>query len=114
MKKKMIMNLQLFAEKLTLEQIQEQMLTMQEQITTLTNENSTLKTTVSDKEKREKELEEHNQKLFLRVTSKVEPQVQEESEDEKIIKEHIGEKTYNSLSKRDIENFKIIMNGEDE
>ena len=90
--------------------MQEQMLKMQEQLTTLTNENSTLKTTVSDKEKREKELEEHNQKLFLRVTSKVEPQVQEENEDENIMKEYVGEEVYNYLNKRDIENLKIIMN----
>ena len=99
---------------MTLEEMQEQMLKMQEQLTTLTNENSTLKITVSDKEKREKELEEHNQKLFLRVTSKVEPTEPTEDEDEKLIKEQLGEDVYNCLNKRDIENFKIIMNGEDE
>ena len=75
-----------------------------------------VETELANKTKREKELEEHNQKLFLRVTSKVDAtdKTKEEDEDVEIMKKHIGEDVYKNLNKKDIENLKIIMNGEDE
>lgn len=82
---------------MTLEEMQEQMLNLQEQFNTMKAENETLKNTLTEKEQREKELMEHNQKLFLRVTSKKE----EETEEKDDIPFCIDKDTYNLLSDRE-------------
>lgn len=95
---------------MTLEEMQEQMLQMQEQLATLKSENENLQNTVNEKAKREQELMEHNQKLFLRVTSKKEEQ---ESNDEEI-PFCIDKDTFEKLSEREIKELKeLIEEGEE-
>lgn len=67
---------------------------------------------VQKKTQREKELEEHNQKLFLRITSKTE--TKKEDVEEKEIKEYVGDKIYNILGKKEKELLDTIIKGEDE
>lgn len=95
---------------MTLEEMQEQMLNLQEQFNTIKAENETLKTTLSEKEQREKELMEHNQKLFLRVTSKKE----EETEEKEEIPFCIDEDTYNKLSDRQRKELLELIEEDDE
>lgn len=92
---------------------QEEFLEMKETIKTITETNRQLQNNIDEKIKREKELEEHNQKLFLRITKPVEEE-QKDDEEETIIKEHLGDKVFDLLSNKDKENLKIIMNGDDE
>lgn len=95
---------------MTLEEMQEQMLNLQEQFDTIKAENETLKNTLTEKEQREKELMEHNQKLFLRVTSKKE----EETEETEEIPFCIDKDTYDKLSDREIKELKeLIEEGEE-
>lgn len=81
-----------------MEELQEQIIKMQEQIETFKTENEALKNKLTEKEEREKELMEHNQKLFLRVTSKKEEETEETKEE---IPFCIDEKTYDLLSDRE-------------
>lgn len=90
---------------MTLEEMQNQMLQMQEQLETLKGENENLKNTVNEKTKREQELLEHNQKLFLRVTSKKE----EETEETEEIPFCIDEDTYKLLSDREIKELNELI-----
>jgi len=82
---------------MTLEELQEQIIKMQEELQTYKTENETLKNKLSEKEEREKELMEHNQKLFLRVTSKKE----EETEEKEEIPFCIDKEIYDLLSDRE-------------
>lgn len=93
---------------MTLEELQNQMLQMQEQLETLKGENENLKNTVNEKTKREQELLEHNQKLFLRVTSKKE----EETEETEEIPFCIDEDTYKLLSDREIKELNELIEEE--
>lgn len=93
---------------MTLEEMQEQMLNLQEQFNTMKAENETLKNTLTEKEQREKELMEHNQKLFLRVTSKKE----EETEETEEIPFCIDEDTYKLLSDREIKELNDLLEEE--
>lgn len=81
-----------------MEELQEQIIKLQEQLETFKTENEILKNKLIEKEEREKELMEHNQKLFFRVTSKKEEETEETKEDIPIC---IDEKTYNLLSDRE-------------
>ena len=83
---------------MSMEELQEQIIKMQEQLEEFKTENETLKNKLTEKEEREKELMEHNQKLFLRVTSKKEEETEETKEE---IPFCIDEKTYNLLSDRE-------------
>lgn len=98
---------------MTSEEMQQAILDLQENQKTITTENETLKKQLEEKQKREKELEEHNQKLFLKITNKVDT-TEEKKEDDELIKEHLGEKVYNSLSNKDLERITEILNGEDD
>ena len=82
---------------MTLEEMQEQIIKMQEELQTYKTENETLKNKLTEKEEREKELMEHNQKLFLRVTSKKE----EETEEKEEIPFCIDKEIYDLLSDRE-------------
>ena len=93
---------------MTLEEMQEQMLQMQEQLATLKSENENLQNSLAEKEQREKELMEHNQKLFLRVTSKKE----EETEEKDDIPFCIDENTYKLLSDREIKELNDLLEEE--
>jgi uncharacterized membrane protein YcgQ (UPF0703/DUF1980 family) len=96
---------------MTLEELQAKVLEMEETQKTIQSENETLKKQVEDKIKREKELEEHNQRLWLKITSKVEDKPTETEDKE--VKEYIGEKVYNELSDKDKEKLSIILKGDD-
>lgn len=93
---------------MTLEEMQEQMLNLQEQFNTIKAENETLKNSLAEKEQREKELMEHNQKLFLRVTSKKE----EETEEKDDIPFCIDEDTYKLLSDKEIKELNDLLEEE--
>ena len=93
---------------MTLEEMQEQMLQMQEQLATLKSENENLQNSLAEKEQREKELMEHNQKLFLRVTSKKEEELEETEE----IPFCIDKDTYEKLSDREIKELKELIEEE--
>lgn len=95
---------------MTLEEMQEQMLNLQEQFNTLKAENETLKNTLTEKEQREKELMEHNQKLFLRVTSKKEDETEEKDD----IPFCIDKGTYNLLSDREIKELNELIEEDNE
>jgi len=83
---------------MSLEELQNELIELKEQLETFKTENDTLKNNLTEKEQREKELMEHNQKLFLRVTSKKE---EEETEEKEEIPFCLDEKTYNLLSDRE-------------
>lgn len=95
---------------MTLEEMQEQMLNLQEQFDTIKAENETLKNSLTEKEQREKELMEHNQKLFLRVTSKKEDETEETEE----IPFCIDKDTYNLLSDREIKELNELIEEDNE
>lgn len=66
---------------------------------------------LNNKTKREKELEEHNQKLFLKITT---PQEEKEDKEEQEYIDFVGEDFYNSLSNKEKEKLKVILEGDDE
>ena len=84
---------------MSLEELQNELIELKEQLETFKTENETLKNKLAEKEEREKELMEHNQKLFLRVTSKKEEETEEEE-----IPFCIDKETYNLLSDREKKN----------
>lgn len=63
---------------MTIEELQSQLLELKEQHKAIIEENNTLKTTVEQSTKRISDLQEHNQKLFLKVTN---PQIEKEKEE---------------------------------
>lgn len=94
---------------MTLEELQEQVIKMQEDMQTLKSENETLKSENEKAIQRQKELEEHNQKLFLRVTNKVE----EIEENEIDIPKFLDKDTYDLLDKFDIETLNNLLEGDE-
>lgn len=56
---------------MNIEELQEELLQVKEQLKVLTQENENYINQVNDKDNRIKELEEYNQKLFLRATSSI-------------------------------------------
>lgn len=82
---------------MSLEELQNELIELKEQLETFKTENETLKNKLTEKEQRVKELTEHNQKLFLRVTSKKE----EETEEEEEIPFCIDKDIYDLLSDRE-------------
>ena len=56
---------------MSIEELQEELLQVKEQLKVLTQENENYINQVNDKDNRIKELEEYNQKLFLRATSSI-------------------------------------------
>lgn len=79
-------------------ELQNSVLAMQEQIKTLTENNT--------------KLQQHNQQLFLRVTGEVTPG--ETKDNLKEYKEYVGEEFYNSLSNKQQKQLITILEGEDE
>lgn len=69
---------------------------------------------LNNKTKREKELEEHNQKLFLKITTPQETKEEKKDKEEQEYIDFVGEDFYNSLSNKEKEKLKIILEGEDE
>ena len=95
---------------MTLEEMQEQIIKMQEDMQILKSENETLKSENENALKRQRELEEHNQKLFLRVTNKVD--IKEEEEEEEI-PNFLDKETYKLLDKFDIETLNNLIEGDE-
>lgn len=83
---------------MTLEEMQEELIKLQEEQKTLKANNESLTKELENKTKREKDLEELNQKLFLRVTTKV-----EDPKKETVIPSYIDEDIYKLLDKKDLE-----------
>ena len=110
MKSKHIMDLQLFAEPLTQEQIQEQLIQLQEQMKQALEDKKNIEKQLEEKTKREKELEEYNQKLFLRITNKVEDN---KGTNEDKIPLCIDKDTYEKLSDKDIKELNELLEGEE-
>lgn len=63
---------------MTIEELQEQLLEIKEQVKTIEQERDTYKQETETHVKRISELQEHNQKLFLRLTTDPELEEQEE------------------------------------
>jgi predicted nucleic acid-binding Zn-ribbon protein len=82
---------------MTLEELQAQLLDLQEKTKTLVADNETLKSSIAERDKRVKDLEEHNQKLFLRITTPG----QETKEDKEEIPAFLNKDTFNLLDKHD-------------
>lgn len=77
-------DLQLFAEETpTVEDLQAQVLKLTDENKQLTDDLTTANSLTTKSAERIKELEEHNQKLFLRVTTKVEDKKDDKGEPEK-------------------------------
>ena len=96
---------------MTLEEMQEQIIKMQEEMQTLKSENEMLKSENEKAITRQRELEEHNQKLFLRVTNKID--IEEKEEEEDGIPLFLDKETYKLLDKFDKEFLNNIMEGEE-
>lgn len=56
---------------MNVEELQEKVLQLEEQLKSLTQDNENYISQMNDKDNRIKELEEYNQKLFLRATSSI-------------------------------------------
>lgn len=100
--------------KLTLEELQEQFVKLQEEMQTIKSENLSLKDENEKSKQRQKDLEEHNQKLFLRVTNNIETSENEEKEEEKEIVDFVGADLYKKLNKKEVNLLNDILKGEDE
>lgn len=94
---------------MTLEELQAELLKQQDEQKRLNAENESMKKQLEEKTKREKELEEHNQKLWLKVTSKVENESKDEKEE---IPSFLDEKTYKLLDKNDQKLLREILEEE--
>ena len=75
---KIRMNLQLFADGPTLEQLQEEVIKLREENKTLAEGVEGFKKEIETRDSRITELQEHNQKLFLKITSPEEKPEEEE------------------------------------
>lgn len=95
---------------MTLEEMQEQLLQMQEQLQNITNDKTNLEEQVNKLNEDKTELQKLNQKLFLRVTS----EQKEDEEEKEEIPFFLDEETYKMLSKKDKELLNEIIEGEDE
>ena len=65
---------------MNIEELQEELLTLKENLSILMEDNKALKQQVEDKDNRVKELEQYNQKLFLRASATQNQQTQEKEE----------------------------------
>lgn len=92
---------------MTLEEMQQALLDLQESQKLINAENEGLKTQLLEKVQREKELEEHNQKLFLKVTSTIEKETIE-----KETPSFIDDATFKSLNKNELKLLKDVIEEE--
>lgn len=65
---------------MNIEELQEELLTLKDDFKTLTEDNKALKQQLEDKDNRVKELEQYNQKLFLRASATQNNQTEEKEE----------------------------------
>ena len=65
---------------MNVEELQEELLSLKENLSILMEDNKSLKQQVEDKDNRVKELEQYNQKLFLRASATQNQQTEEKEE----------------------------------
>lgn len=70
---------------MNVEELQEKVLQLEEQLKSLTQDNENYITQMNDKDNRIKELEEYNQKLFLRATSSIKEEKPKEEFNSKLL-----------------------------
>ena len=97
---------------MTQEELQTKLLELEENFNTIKLEKEQLENVVKEKTDREKELELHNQKLFLKLTKTVDKPFEENKEANELI-EFVGKDIYNILSKKELKQLQEIVNGED-
>lgn len=105
------MPLPILKENATLEEKNEWIVKAQEEYKTIETDNETFKKLQETNEEKIKSLETSNQKLFLRVTSKVDT---EQTEDKDVIPSYISKEVYEGLSDKEKQLLKEIDKGEDE
>lgn len=89
---------------MNIEELQEEVLTLKDDLKTLTEDNKVLKQQLEDKDNRVKELEQYNQKLFLRASATQNKQIEEKEEfKSKLLGDYI-----NLLNEDDIEILKEL------
>ena len=94
---------------MTLEELQKDLLELKDKYEKLAEDNKSLNAIVEEKTKREKELEEHNQKLFLRITKEVN---NTDKEEEKEIPFCVDDKTYKLLSEKEKDELNELIEEE--
>ena len=70
---------------MNVEELQEKVLQLEEQLKSLTQDNENYINQMNDKDNRIKELEEYNQKLFLRATSSIKEEKPKENFKSKLL-----------------------------
>lgn len=70
---------------MNVEELQEKLLQLEEQLKSLTQDNENYLNQMNDKDNRIKELEEYNQKLFLRATSSIKEEKPKENFKSKLL-----------------------------
>ena len=70
---------------MNVEELQEKVLQLEEQLKSLTQDNENYLNQMNDKDNRIKELEEYNQKLFLRATSSIKEEKPKEEFNSKLL-----------------------------
>lgn len=70
---------------MNIEELQEEVLQLKEQLKVLTQDNENYVNQMNDKDNRIKELEEYNQKLFLRATSSIKEEKPQEDFKSKLL-----------------------------
>lgn len=89
---------------MNIEELQEELLSLKENLSTLMEDNKVLKQQVEDKDNRVKELEQYNQKLFLRASAtQKEPNQEKEEFKSKLLGEYVS-----LLSDDEIETLKEL------
>ena len=73
---------------MNIEELQEEVLQLKEQLKSLTQDNENYLNQMNDKDNRIKELEEYNQKLFLRATSSIKEEKPKEEFKSKLLGEY--------------------------
>lgn len=97
---------------MTIEELQQQIIDMQEQVTQLNITNEELKKTNDNQQTKINDLTTINQQLFLKVTS---PTEEEQTEDtEKEYSDFVGKNLWDKLSNVDKNKLITILEGEDE
>lgn len=88
---------------MNVEELQEELLNLKENLSILMEDNKALKQQVEDRENRVKELEQYNQKLFLRASATQNQQTLEEEFKSKLLGDYI-----NLLNEDEIELLKEL------
>lgn len=97
---------------MTIEELQQQIIDMQEQVTQLNITNEELKKTNDNQQTKINDLTTINQQLFLKVTSSTEEEQTEDTEKE--YSDFVGKNLWDKLSNVDKNKLITILEGEDE